>query len=93
MQKKIILFQTSIKKNYFKENSLLCAVEKNNIEIVQLLIEYAKENNIIFEVNEENNHGYNPLLWAMQNNDIKMVKPLMNYAKNIFLYHNNNEFY
>jgi len=53
---------------------------KNNIEMVQLLINYANKNNIFLELNEKNNNGNYPLLWACNNNNIEMVQLLIDYA-------------
>jgi len=36
---------------------LLSAIERDEIEMVKLLMEYAKENNIILEVNKQCGYG------------------------------------
>jgi len=40
-------------KNKYGDYPLLVACDKNNNEMVQLLIDYAKENNIILKLNEK----------------------------------------
>jgi len=43
---------------------------------------YAKENNILLEINEKDQYyGQYPLLYAIMNKGIEVVKLLMNYAK------------
>ena len=74
------------------------ATEKNNIEIVKLLIDYANKNNIVLKINKQDNNECYPLLWATDNNNIEIVKLLIDYANknNIVLKineQNNNEFY
>jgi len=59
---------------------LLNAIILNNIEIVQLLMKYAKNNNIILKLNEKDTDGRYPLLEAINNNNIEMIKLLMEYA-------------
>jgi len=55
-------------------------IENNNIEMVQLLIEYANKNDIILELNNKNNDGYYPILLACYENNNKMVQLLIDYA-------------
>ena len=81
---------------------LLSAIKKNNITIVKLLMEYAKENNIVLNINDKNNNEEFPFLSAIKfdnkNDDTKMVDSLMEYAKennivlNINDKNNNDEF-
>jgi len=59
---------------------LLNAVILNNIEIVRLLMEYAKNNSIILKLNEKDIDGRYPLLEAINNNNIEMIKLLLEYA-------------
>jgi len=59
---------------------LLLACENNNIEMVQLLIDYANKINIILELNKKDSNGNYPLLWACNNNNIEMVQLIIDYA-------------
>ena len=57
------------------------ATSKNNTKIVQLLIKYANQHQIILELNEkENEHGDYPLLIATSKNNIDIVQLLLEYA-------------
>jgi len=49
--------------------------------MVQLLLDYAKKNNIILQLNEKNKDGYIPLLWCCRYNNLEMVQLLFDYAK------------
>jgi len=55
--------------------------------MVQLSIDYANKNGIIFELNEKNKKGYYPLLLSYTRNNTKIVQLLIDYAdkKNIIL--------
>jgi len=59
---------------------LLKAINKKNIEIIKLLIEYANENNIILDLNEKNKYRYYPILEAINKNNIEIIKLLILYA-------------
>jgi hypothetical protein len=48
----------------------LSATPTNNIEMDNLLIDYA---NIILELNDKDRNGYYPLLKATKHNNIEMV--------------------
>jgi len=74
------------KKNDYGNNPLLYACGKNNIEIVQLLIDYANKNNIILELNEKDKDGNYPLLYACYKNNIEMVQLFINYVYEKILY-------
>lgn len=45
------------KKDRYGMYPLLSAIERDEIEMVKLLMEYAKENNIILEVNKQCGYG------------------------------------
>jgi len=70
----------------------------NNLEMFELLINYANEKNIILELNEKDNKSKYPFLIAF-NNNIEMTQLLIDYAnkKNIALeltdYNNDYGFY
>jgi len=72
---------------------LLCAVKKNNIDMVKLFIDYAKASQTALILNDRNMENEGPLLCAIQNNNIKMVQLLMTYAKenNIILKINHHD--
>jgi len=53
------------------------AVHRNNFNVVQLLMDYNKENKIILNINKINHYTNNPLF---QNKNILMSKLLMEYA-------------
>jgi len=61
---------------------LLYAINNNNVDMVELLIDYANENNIILELNTKNRNGDYPLLLSMYWCKFKIVKLLMDYANN-----------
>jgi len=61
-------------------NSFLVAVKDNNAEIVKLLIDYAKENNIILKINEKDLNCQFSLLIAVHRRNIVIIKLLMKYA-------------
>ena len=74
------------------ENFPLCyTIINNNIDMTQLLIDYANKNNIILNIYKEKNNKDFPFLIATSNNDVGMVKLLINYANknNIILNINN----
>jgi len=54
----------------------------NNVEIIEILIEYANKLNIIFELNEKNEWNQYPILLIYDNNNIDMAKLLMEYTNN-----------
>jgi len=59
---------------------LIYAIRINNIEIVKMIMKYAKENNIIFEFNDKiEDSGYS-FLYAINNNNLEMIKLLMEYV-------------
>ncbi|KAL6625923.1 ankyrin [Neocallimastix californiae] len=72
---------------------LLAAIDNNNFEMVELLIDNANRNNIILELNEKNKNEYFPVFGIMNNNHIKMFKSLLYYIKekNIRLVINEND--
>ena len=74
--KKILKLNEKEDGNY----SLLRAISKNNIDIVQLLIEYALQHQIILELNEKNFFRDYPLFCAISNNNIEIFQLLMEYA-------------
>jgi len=51
-------------KNENGENSFLCGCNRNDIEIVKLLNDYAIKNSIILKLNEKDNNGNYSFLWA-----------------------------
>ena len=55
---------------------LLYATSYNNIEIVQILINYAyvNKNKINLKLNKKDRNGYYPLLYTISFNNIEMVK-------------------
>jgi len=59
---------------------ILKAIYLNNIEIVELLIEYANKNNILLKLNENDIYENNPLLEAVIKKNTKIVKLLIEYA-------------
>ena len=67
-------------KNNIENYSLLEAIHYNNIKIVQLLIEYVNQHQIILELNEKNKDGDYLLSEAIFNNNIEIVKLLIDYA-------------
>ena len=69
-----------MKKNKYRKYPLSEAIRENNIEIVQLLLEYALQHQIILELNEKDFLGYNPLLRAIFWNNIEIVQLLIDYA-------------
>jgi len=79
------------KKHNYGRYPLLEAVKKNNVEMVNLLMEYASTNGVILELNEKDKYGYYPLLFAIFNNNIEIVELLMAYAKENHIILNLNE--
>jgi len=60
---------------------LLEAIYNDNIEILNVLVDYANRNNIILELNEKDlEFGEYPLLLAVNNNNVPMVKLILDYA-------------
>jgi len=51
---------------------LLETISFNNIEIVQLLVNYLNKNNIILKLINKNNCGWYPILEVISNNNIKI---------------------
>ncbi len=66
-------------KDIFGYYPLDLAINDNNTKIVQLLIEYANQHQIILELNEKGHEGY-PLLKAISENNTKIVQLLIKYA-------------
>lgn len=54
---------------------------KNNIEIVKLFLDYAKQNNIILAINEKNRKEESPLSLAIQINNKEMIILLFKYVR------------
>jgi len=50
-----------MKKNKDGNYPLLLAIIHSNIEMVQLLMDYANKNNIVLKINEKNKNEYFPL--------------------------------
>ncbi len=59
---------------------LLWAINKNNIEMVQLLMKYANQHQIILKLNEKKINGNYPILNAISNKNIEIVQLLIEYA-------------
>lgn len=59
---------------------LLLAIVKNKMDMVQLIINYAQNNNVLLEINEIDNDGNYPLLLATIKNNIDIVKSIIDYA-------------
>jgi len=59
---------------------LYWASDKNNVEIMKLLIDYANKNNITLELNKKTENGNYPFLLACYNNNNEMVQLLIDYA-------------
>jgi hypothetical protein len=59
---------------------LLESVVINNVEIVNIIIEYANKNSITLNINEKNKNGNYPLLYATDKNNTEIVKILIDYA-------------
>jgi len=51
----------------------LWAVVNNNIEVAQLVIDYANKNNTILNVTDSDNDGDDPLMYTIYNNHPKCV--------------------
>lgn len=64
-----------------------------NIEIINLLIDYANKKNILLDIDKKDKNGGYILEYAIKFNDIELLKLFMNYAenKNIVLYLNENK--
>ncbi|ORY16673.1 ankyrin, partial [Neocallimastix californiae] len=71
-------------KDKYGEYPFFCAVDRNNIDIVKLIINYAVK---------KNRYGEYPFLWAIGNNNIEIVKLIIDYANehNILLDINGKE--
>jgi len=70
---------------------LLAVTNKDNYEMVKLLIEYANKHNIILELNEKNENREYPLLSAVHFNNDKIVELLIEYSENYNLFLELNE--
>jgi len=55
------------------------------MEPFQYLMEYAKENNIILNVNDKNNDGNYPFLVTLKCHNYEKMKILMDYAKENYI--------
>ena len=60
---------------------LLCAIKRNDLDMMKLFIDYVKTSQVILILNDRNMENEDPLLCAVQNNNKKMVHLLMKYAK------------
>jgi len=69
-----------MKKNKLNESILSKMIMKNSMKMVKLLIEYAKENNTILEINMNGKGDNYPLISAVKRNNSEMIKLLMEYA-------------
>jgi len=68
---------------------LLWVVEKDNIEMVKLIIDYANNNNIILDINGKNiEKGKYPLYFAVCNHNVEMIKLLIDYANKKYCFKN-----
>jgi len=73
------------KKNKNGKNPILGALQ-NNIKLIKFLIDYARENNNNFNLNDKDNNDIYPILKAVDNNNMKIVQLLIEYLnKNIFI--------
>ncbi|OUM60456.1 hypothetical protein PIROE2DRAFT_13764 [Piromyces sp. E2] len=63
----------------------------NNVEVIQLLIDYANNNNIVLNINEKDNYGDYPFFMACMIDNIKMVQLLIEYANINHIIFNVNE--
>ena len=59
---------------------LLIVYDKNNIELAQLIIDYASKNNVILKINEKNKDGNYPLLIACDKDDIELAQLTIDYS-------------
>jgi len=59
-----------------KNDLIYKAIYKNNIEMVELFINYSINNNIFLVLNGENNFLEYPILSAIENNNITMIKKI-----------------
>ena len=50
-----------------------------DIEMVKLISEYAKRNNVVLVMNDKDKRGRNPLLYGIEKNNIEIVKLLIDY--------------
>eukprot|EP00833_Pecoramyces_ruminatium_P017537 jgi/Orpsp1_1/1191569/evm.model.d7180000087059.1 len=76
----IILEMDQKKKNKNDEYPVLYTTYNNNIEIVKILIEYAKNSKKFSIIDDKSDTKY-PFLYAIHFNNIEIVKILMEYAK------------
>eukprot|EP00833_Pecoramyces_ruminatium_P018111 jgi/Orpsp1_1/1192143/evm.model.d7180000090914.1 len=65
-------------KNKYDEYPLLSAIE--NVQIVQLLIDYANKHCFTLDLNKKDKFGHYPLLEATYYNKLEVVKLLIKYA-------------
>ncbi|KAG4084454.1 hypothetical protein H8356DRAFT_1352237 [Neocallimastix lanati (nom. inval.)] len=72
--------KNSFELNYNDNYLLLYAVGEIDIEMVKLISEYAKRNNVVLVMNDKDKWGRNPLLYGIEKNNIEIVKLLINYA-------------
>jgi len=70
---------------------LLLAIRKRNADIVNIIIEYANQNNLVIDIKNRDNEGNFPLLEAIYDSSITIAKILFEYARvhNIVLEINN----
>ena len=73
---------------------LLWACYNENIEMINLLIDYANKNNIILKLNGKQNKENYPFHWACWNNNIEIIFLLIDYANknNLILEFNESDY-
>lgn len=68
------------KKDRIGNYSLSYSCYKNNIEIIELFIDFANNHNINLELNKIDSIGNNILIWPYDKNNTNTIKLLINYT-------------
>jgi len=76
-------------------SNILLYLIKNNIsfEVIDFIIKYADQNNILLKINEKDEDGNFPLLQIINNNNFELLKYLVNYSinHNVIINFNNKD--
>eukprot|EP00833_Pecoramyces_ruminatium_P005835 jgi/Orpsp1_1/1179867/evm.model.c7180000071120.1 len=64
-------------KNVDGDYPLLRAVQNNNLEMINLLMDYANRNHIRLNIEDKNKNGVSPIFWAIRHKKFEILKLML----------------